>query len=220
MIKFIDTDGWKRKVPYENFIKYSNPIVSMSARLDVTELISSCKRRGTSFFSDFTFIASKCLNEIDEFRLRLVGGKVALYDSIDPNYIVLNDNDVISTCRTKMSNSYADFYTRCRKDIEDARKNVGVSVFNKGDNGVFYISCIKWVDLVSFSNPFDYADKDGCSIPRLTWGKVVDESGRKKMTFDVAAHHALIDGEPICRGINSIQLALDRADKFLAEDNK
>lgn len=220
MFEFIDIDKWKRKTPYLNFIKYSNPIFSISTRLDVTELYASCKKRGTSFFSDFTFLAVKCLNEVEELRLRIVDGRVALYDVVDANYIVLNYDGVITTCRTKLSDSYSDFYARCRQDIESARKNKGTDVFNTRDNGVFYISAMRWLDLNSMTNPYDYADAESSSIPRITWGKIVEENGRLKMMFDIAAHHALVDGEPVCRGINLIQCALCDANGFLERTNK
>lgn len=215
MVKYIDINKWKRRVPYENFIRYTNPMFSLATRLDVTELYLSSKRRGTSFFSDFMFLAAKCLNAVDELRLRIIDGRVAVYDVIDPNYIVMNNDGVICSCRTKMSDDYEDFYARSRRDIEAVRMSKSEGEFNSSDNGVFYISCLKWTDIISFANPFDYADAAGSSIPRLTWSKVVDECGRKKMTFDIAAHHALTDGEPICRAFNSIQEAIDKADEFL-----
>ena len=57
-------------------------------------------------------------------------------------------------------------------------------------------------------------------IPRLTWGKAVAEGDRVKMSLDIAAHHALVDGEPVCRGINMIEDALMQADEFLGVKNK
>ncbi|MGN1373327.1 MAG: CatA-like O-acetyltransferase [Candidatus Coproplasma sp.] len=216
-MKIIDVENWKRRIPYENFIKYTNPIFSLSTRLDVTELYASCKRRGTSFFTDFTFIAATCLNSVEEFRLRIKGGNVVLYEEISPSYIVMSDGGVIVSCRSQIYDDYSRFYRAAREDIERAKLAKQVKAFNDGLNDVYYISCMPWVDLTSFSNPYDLKDVEASSIPRLTWGKFSEENGRKKMTMDIAAHHALIDGEPVCRGFIAIQQALNDPDKFFSE---
>ena len=39
-------------------------------------------------------------------------------------------------------------------DIERVRRHGGGGGFNCGDNGVFYMSCLKWLDFTSISNPY------------------------------------------------------------------
>lgn len=214
-MKIIDIKNWNRKVIYDNFIGYSNPIFSISSRLDVTDLYDYCKRTGASFFTTFTFIAAKCLNGVEEFRLRLKEGNVVLYDVINPSFIVKRADGVISTCRTKMSDNYSEFYSSARAAQKAAQEAVGVTFNSDNDNDLFFISCMPWVDIHSFSNPYDLKNPDISSIPRIMWSKFVPENGRLKMTFDVAAHHALIDGEPVCRAINLIQDALNDVSAFL-----
>ncbi|MGN1103281.1 MAG: CatA-like O-acetyltransferase [Candidatus Coproplasma sp.] len=216
-MQIIDIQTWKRRVPYLNFINYTNPIFSLSTRLDVTALYDSCKKRGTSFFTDFMFIAVTCLNSVEEFRLRIKDGNVVLYDSISPSYIVMSDDGVIVTCRSASCADYAKFYENARRDAELARTNKKTKEFNDGSNDVYYISCMPWTDFTSVTNPYDLKDAEASSIPRLTWGKYTEENGRKRLTMDIAAHHALIDGEPICRAFNKIQSAMDDPDKFFAE---
>ncbi|MCM1545404.1 MAG: CatA-like O-acetyltransferase [Clostridiales bacterium] len=214
-MKIIDIENWNRKVIYNNFIGYSNPIFSISSRLDVTQLYDYCKNKGISFFTAFTFIAGKCLNGVEEFRLRLKDGKVVLYDRIRPSFIVKRADGVISTCRTGFCESFKEYYPAARAAQKAAQENTGV-VFNGDDcNDLFFITCMPWVDIYSFSNPYDLKNPDMSSIPRLMWSKFVPENGRLKMTFDIAAHHALIDGEPVCRAINLIQNALCSVEEFL-----
>lgn len=215
-LKKIDINNWKRKLPYENFIKYTNPVFSLSTRLDVSGLCERCKRLKTSFFVDFLFIVMKCLNSIEEFRLRIVDGEVVIYDKIHPSYIVLNNNNVIVSCRTQMCDTYSVFYKNARADIAAAKRGEEQHKgFNSAsENDCFYISSMRWVDFTSVLNPYDLNDIDSSSIPRITWGKFVDENGRKKMLMDISAHHALIDGEPVCRGFIKIQNVLENLENF------
>ncbi|MDE7087068.1 MAG: hypothetical protein K2O67_02625 [Clostridia bacterium] len=214
-MKIIDIENWNRKVIYDNFIGYSNPIFSISSRLDVTDLYDYCKRTGAAFFTTFTFIAAKCLNGVEEFRLRLKEGNVVLYDVINPSFIVKRPDGVISTCRTEMTDNYKEFYRKSRAAQEAAQSSSGVVFNNDNRNDLYFISCMPWVDIHSFSNPYDLKNPDLSSVPRIMWSKFVPENGRLKMTFDVAAHHALIDGEPVCRAIASVQNALDNVEEFL-----
>lgn len=214
----IDIEKWNRKVHYECFSSYDKPTFSIAVRLDVTKLVEYTKSTGTHYFSNFLYVVSKCLNNIPEFRLRIVDGTVVEFDSIAPNYIVMNNEGVIVTCRSEMCNSYREFYHNNRADIEQAKKPVRKENFNASDtNDAFYISCLPWVDLVAMSNPYNYADAYNTSIPRLTWGKYVPECGRYRMTMDISVHHGLMDGYTVALAFNCIQQALDNIEDFFAD---
>lgn len=215
-MKIIDTDKWKRKAPYECFSKYDNPIFALSTRLDVTKLVRHCKLTGDSFFANVLYVAVKCLNGIEDFRIRIKDGKVVLFDKCDPNYIVINNDGVIVTCRTEYSADYKTFYKSVRSDTEFAKQSTsGVKFSDRAANDVFYVSCLPWLDFVSVINPYDLKDVDSSSIPRLTWGKFTEENGRYKMTMDIAAHHALLDGYPLTQAFALIQNMLDNIENFL-----
>ena len=215
-MKEIDVSKWKRKTPYECFSKYSNPVFSMTVRLDVTDLVQLSKRTKTSFFANFLFVVTKCLNSIEDFRLRITDDKVVVYDVITPSYIIMNDNGVIVTNQTEFTEDYKEFYQRVRNDIEEAKQNLGQKSFNKqGQNDVFYISCVRWVDFVGLNNPYNIPDASQTSIPRIAWGKYVEENGRLKMSLDISAHHALMDGFELSQGFISIQNALSNIEEFL-----
>ena len=214
-MKIMDIKTWKRRAVFENFIGYTNPIFSLSAREDVTALVARCKREGTSFFTDFMYLVTQCLNETEELRLRLVGDDVVLYEHISPSYIVMSDAGVIVTRRTDCVGGYKEFYAQTRRDIAEAKAiKSPQEKFNDRRNDCFYISCLPWTDIRSVINPYDLADREATSIPRLTWGRYAEENGRLRMTLDISAHHALTDGEPLCRAFNLIQDALSDADNW------
>ena len=143
-MKEFDVSTWKRKTPYECFSKYSNPVFSMTARLDVTKLVELSKRQGTSFFANFIFVVAKCLNGLESFRLRIKEEKVVIYDVITPSYIVMNDKGVIVTKQTKFNENYKEFYNSVKQDIEEAKHNTTQKKFNNaGQNDVFYTDLYK-----------------------------------------------------------------------------
>ena len=215
-MKIIDVETWNRKAHFNCFSKYTNPVFSMSVRLDVSKLLAYSKRTDTSFFTNFVFVVTKCLNELEEFRIRLKNGKVVVYDKIRPSYIVMNKEGVIVTCNTDAPLSYPTFYKAMREDVADAEKVVDRQEFNEtDDNDLFYMSCMPWVDFTTMTNPYNYVDEDNTSIPRLAWGKYVKEGDAYKMTLDISAHHALMDGYPLTQAFVKIQKALDDTENFL-----
>lgn len=209
-MKVIDSDTWNRKTSYNTFIDQFNPTFSITTRLDVTQLYNRCKREGTSFFTDLLYIVMKCLNNVDEMRLRLKGDDIVLYDTIDPGFIVMKDDESITSCRVGMCDYYPEFYNKVRNAIEDTKTQTSVEKMNKDQsNDVFYISCLPWMDFTSVNHPYDYFDRESCSIPRITWGKAVEKDGVRTLAFDISAHHALVDGYQISKGVGYIQDALN-----------
>ena len=53
------------------------------------------------------------------------------------------------------------------------------------------------------------------SIPRISWGKYFEESGKIKLPLSVQAHHALVDGIHVGQYFNTIQEILDDPVKYL-----
>ncbi len=210
MKKCIDLITWSRRSQYENFIEYSFPVFSVVSRLDVTKLVHYCKNNRRSFFSEFLFVASKAANEIEEFRIRMDDGKAVLWDYVHPSYIVIREDESIVTCLTEYIPDRECFYQRSSTDIE-AAKNKDGSVFNsKIRTDCLYVSCIPWVDLTGFINPYNFSDKSQTSIPRIVWSKYVEEGDRIKMAFSVTAHHAFADGIHAAKLINNVQAILDK----------
>lgn len=215
-MKEIDVTTWNRKIAYDCFSNYSDPVFSMTVKLDVTDLVKYSKKTKTSFFLNFLFVVSKCLNDIENFRLRIKDGKVVLFDKIDPSYVVMNKLGAIITKITDFSKEYEKFYNQAKIDIELAKNDDGVKTFNQGNKvDLFYISCVPWVDFLSVKNPYHIPNVDQTSIPRLTWGKFVKEKKKFKMAFDISAHHALMDGYEMSEGFTSIQNALNDIRNFL-----
>lgn len=215
-MKIIDVNSWDRKYVYENFINYDTPILSLTSRLDVKELLNYSKTTKTSFFINFLYAVMVAVNEIDALKLRIEGENVVLYDLVGASFVVLKDDGVITTVRTPKTLDYKEFYKKVKEDIENTK--IGKINGNFGDDekrDVFYVSAVKWLDFTSVNNPYNFKDKEGSSIPRIAWGKIVEEKDKITMAFDIACHHALVDGYPVCECINKIQRLINEPKTLL-----
>lgn len=211
----IDIANWKRRGQYENFIGYDYPVFSVASRIEVTELVRFCRRRGLSVFSTLLYIVSSELNGIAEFRTRITGGVPVLFDVVHPSYVVMYDGDRIAGKCTPFARDFGDFYARNRADIAEVRAQKGFVPFEGGCGcGCFYVSCLPWLDMCSFSNPYNFKDLSQSSIPRITWGRICEEDGRSFVYFDVQMHHALADGFHAAELINNIAAAAAVAEAY------
>lgn len=216
-MKVINTDTWNRKTQYENFIGYTDPTFSVGTRLDVTELLSFCKRTGRSFFPSFLYFVIRAINEVKEMRIRLKGDQVVLFDKVDPSYIVICEDEQITTCQNAYDTDFDRFHDAVRATVDKAKQNGKAAQFNPEIVlDCVYISCLPWVDITSAKNPYDLKNREQTSIPRILWGKYVQNpQGRFELGFDIAAHHALIDGAQICRVMQKLASALCDPEAFI-----
>ena len=72
-------------------IGMTTSIYDMTVRMDVTNLINSCKENGQSFFINYLYLALRELNAIPEFRMRVHNGEPYLYNRIDCSFTVANN---------------------------------------------------------------------------------------------------------------------------------
>jgi len=215
-MKKIDINTWKRRKTYENFIKYTNPVFSIGTRLDVTNFLSFCKREGKSFFATFLYFVSECVNQSEELRTRIVNDDVVVFDRIRPSYIVILENEELVTCISEAKENFDEFYQNVSDDIRMAVDNNTARFNEEKAFDCVFISCLPWTDFTSVINPYDFADKSTTSIPRITWGKYIENAeGRVEMAFDISAHHALIDGRQISRFYEKLQNALLQPEEFI-----
>ena len=131
-------------------------------------------------------------------------GGVVMFDEIHPGYVVLCDNNELRTCVTRYNCNFHAFYDQTRIDIKKTKENECISYNENNGLDSFYISCLPWIRFNSLSNPYNFADKEQTSIPRITWGKYYKNGDIYEINFDISGHHALIDGMQACEFIKKV----------------
>ncbi len=219
--KIIDIDTWNRKSQYLWFNSFMNPTYGIDVKMDVTNLVNYSKKTKTSFFINFLYCLTVALNEVEEFRLRYVNGEVRLYDYINPTYTIKCIDGTYNNGRHEFTKSYSVFYKRT-KEVLDFQKNNTNHRENYNDSAFydeFYFSCLTNLDFIGMTHPMTYTDKSSQSCTRALWGKYSLENDRYKMTLNLTASHALVDGMPMAEGFNLTQFIIDNFETFIKENN-
>jgi chloramphenicol O-acetyltransferase type A len=78
---------------------------------------------------------------------------------------------------------------------------------------LIYYSVIPWVSFTSFKHANSGDNRQ--TVPRMVFGKMFEEGGRRLMPFSVEVHHALMDGYHVGRYFEVFQEKLDSVERGL-----
>ncbi|MBK8564383.1 MAG: chloramphenicol acetyltransferase [Saprospiraceae bacterium] len=205
----IETKGWKREAAFRFFRHFDDPFFNISTNVDVTELHHFCKLSGLPFSLCTQFFAAQTANEIEELRLRLVGGEVRLYDLVHCGATVLHDDDTFSFCYYEMKPDLRQFVEDAKQLTQHHKQNPS---FDPGDDihDVLHCSVVPWISFTAVKHARRFGRED--SIPKLVFGKKFEQAGRWLMPVSLEAHHGLMDGLHAGRFFEGLQLKLDAFD--------
>jgi len=202
MFKEVDVENWNRKATFEFFKDYEDPFFNITANLDVTELYHFCKENNLSFSLANLFYSLQTANEIYEFRLRLKDAKLIEYAKIHATQTILCDDETFSFCYFGLQENVFDFNEAGKNAVEKYKQLKTFDVETERIDLIYY-SVIPWVSFTSFKHAGRFDNKQ--TVPRMVFGKVFEETGRKKMPHSVEVHHALVDGFHVGQYFNRLQ---------------
>lgn len=193
--RVIDKDRYYRKGVFRHFTEDAKCSMSMTARIDVTDLVRSSKERGKRFYLDFLYILTKVLNSREDYRMGYLWqtDELICYDTINPTqYVFHNDTE---TCTPVYSTYYEDydmFYENAQKDLEKAKMTGEYLLDAEAHPNWFDASYISWLSYDSFN--IELPDGYLYFAPIVNWGRYREEEGRLMMPVTVRLNHAIADG--------------------------
>ncbi len=191
MYKEINPDTWKRKALFEFFKGFDDPFFNISSNLDVTQLYLFCKKYKQSFFLSNLFCALETANEIPAFKMRLLDGKLVEYDEINIGSTILHDDETFSFCYFGRDSDIIEFNRKGKENIEKQKYSKKLEP-RLNELNAAHCSVIPWITFTSFKHAKNFGKGD--TIPKIVFGKLFDENGRKKMPVSIEVNHAMMDG--------------------------
>ena len=193
--KTIDKGTYYRKGVFRHFSEDCKCSVSMTARLDVTDLVAYSRKSNTKFYINFLYILSKVLNSRDDYKMGYLWqtDELICYDTINPTQYIFHEDT--ETCTPVYTTYYADydtFYVNAQKDIDEAKKTREYRLDAANHPNWFDASYISWLsyDALNIELPDGYL----YLAPIVNWGRYREENGRLMMPVTVRMNHAIADG--------------------------
>ena len=213
----IDIEKLDRKKAYEMFKSFQNATYGCCVEMDVTKLLAHSKKNNQSFFINFLYIVSKTLNEIEEFRMRLVEDKPVIFERIAPGFTVMTNKGFYINAATTFHKQYKKFYDEAYKIKELAKQNKPLPSLTDSqypELSAIYNTSLPWLSFVNMSHPIP-ANKSSQTVPRVCWGKYFERNGKILMNLNITISHVFVDGYPLSKAFLHIQELLDNVEKVL-----
>lgn len=198
----VDIGTWARKATYEFFKDYQDPFFNFTANLDVSPAYRFCKENDLTVSLTLLYYSLIAANEIREFRIRLVNGRLVEFDRVHATQTILNDDETFSFAYFEMKDDVFEFDRsgKAAREKYGALKTFDVEA-DRSD--LIYYSAIPWVSFTSFKHA-SRLDRSQ-TIPRIVFGKLFDDGESKLMPVSVEANHAIMDGYHVGKFFNKFQ---------------
>jgi chloramphenicol O-acetyltransferase type A len=191
MPKHLDLDSWPRRGLFEFFRGYQNPYFNVCTRLDVTSLLEMLRHSDSRNVSlAYHYFALRVANEIEPFHYRLEDDGVLIYEVINGGTTVLLPNETFTYAYFNYDSNFETFVSQAAAAIEKARAEGSLKPTMRYD--LIFFTTLPWISFSSFAHA--RTPGRGESIPRIAFGKFVEENGRTFLPISVEVHHALMDG--------------------------
>ena len=207
MFKAIDVENWERKSTFDLFKDYEDPFFNITAMIDATSLYLFCKQNDVPFSLGVLFCSLETANNIKEFRFRLHGGEPVEFKSVHANQTILNDDNTFSFCYFERQPDIFEFAKAGKAAISKYKKLRSFEVESERIDMIYY-SVIPWVSFTSFKHARKTDNTE--TVPRIVFGKFIDDGAQKKMPVSVEVHHAMMDGYHVGRYFNELQMRFDQ----------
>lgn len=201
----IDQSNWPRKELYDFFSAVPNPHYMVTFRVDVTNLYRYVKQNNLSFYYALTWLSTRALNQIENFRYAVRNGQVELLEERIPSFTDLR----------KGSDCFYIVTLPCKGDLPDfcaeaARRSAAQTTLidqsTEGDD-LIYISCLPELDVMAVTNEGIIDPNE--NITRITWGKFTLQDGRRTLGYSMEVNHRFVDGYHLQKFYHILQTSID-----------
>ena len=207
--KVIDRETYYRKGVFRHFSEDCKCSTSMTARIDVTDLVNYSKEAGTKFYINFLYILSKVLNSREDYKMGYLWQTEELicYDVINPTqYVFHEDTETFTLVYTEYQVDYKAFYANVLQEMEKAKNTREYGLDLENHPNWFDASCIPWLSYDSLH--IELPDGYLFFAPIVNWGQYRKENGRLLMPVTVRLNHAIADGFLVANVFRLLQLEI------------
>jgi chloramphenicol O-acetyltransferase type A len=189
--KIIDLNQWERKKHFLFFNEFDDPSFEITSNIECSKAYGKSREEGFSFFLLYLHCSLKAVNKVMEFKLRIENDEVVHYDKIHAAPTIARKNGTFGFSHLPFCENFKEFTKSSEKIIDVVKSSDDLEPsFHRTD--VIHYSSIPWIPFTSLAHPrFDYQIKD--SVPKISFGKMIDERNKKYLPVSITANHALMD---------------------------
>ncbi|MCP3960414.1 MAG: hypothetical protein GY719_21425 [bacterium] len=197
-------ERYYRQQHYEFWSRYRNPFYASTFDLDMTRLKAFTEERGYPLYVNLCYFMIRAMREIEDFRYRLLDGRVVLYDEIHPGLAVPAPGGLFTFAYYEYHPDVAVFNDRAREISEEASRGVELED-PEHRNGVWFTALPK-VPFTSFTHATNLPTD---TEPQIAFGKYCEQDGKLLVPVGLQVNHVLVDGNALGELVERAQRCYD-----------
>jgi chloramphenicol O-acetyltransferase type A len=211
----MNIEEWERKPHFEHFFNEARCTFSVTANINITELLSTLRDEGIKLYPAFLYMVTKAVNAHREFRMsRNENGNLGYWENMIPSYTFFHQDDkTFSAMWTDFSDDFAVFYRNYLNDLKLYGDGKGILAKGAEPPHAFNVSCIPWISFTGFN--LNIYSEGRYLLPIITSGKYLEQAGETLLPVSLQVHHAVCDGYHAGLFINEVQEMANRCKEWL-----
>lgn len=185
-MRTIDKTTWNRRQQFEHFKSFVDPYFAITIPFDVSKAYAFAKNNNISFFGRYLHDCMKAINNIENFRYRILESEPVIYDVIHASATIPREDHSFGFSFIEFDKDLGVFINNMNQEKERIQ---GSDELFPPVNSIdcIYCSALPWVNFTGHKEP---VSRELNSVPQLAFGKVQDGC----MNVAVSVNHALADG--------------------------
>ncbi len=206
MKRLLNIDEWARKDHFNFFKDFSDPFFGICTEIDCTKARKKAIELKVSFFLYYLHKSLKAANEVEEFRYRIEGEKVIVYDVINASPTIKRNDNTFGFSYIDYIGNFEEFVNSAKTSIKKTQLEKGLKPAVKNENVIHY-SEVPWIKFTAVKYPQNSPKDD--SIPKITFGKNFIRNNKMLMPISIHVNHALMDGFHVSKYLELFQKLLN-----------
>ena len=176
------------ELPFADFLTSR---YSMTVRVNAEKTYELAKKENIPFFNLTCACILETINEIPEFKWRIIGDNVVEYEKINAVSPIMQNDYTIREIEIEHLSGFENIF-QWNEYVENKKNNIGdnqylVDPMKRDEEPIANLSCIPWLDFDSMTNIIASPNQ---IMPVISWGKLVDD----KIPVSLTASHVFIFG--------------------------
>lgn len=207
--QLIDFDSWPRRGHYDFFRRYASPVYGLTANVDITRFLREIKGAGLPFYYSIIHVVTAVQNHIEAYRYRFVDEKIALFDQIDPAFLVLRPGEeLFFGCGTDWVPDIRTFTENAKAAVQNSTGAFQANAARgKQRENIAVYTAVTGVSFTQFNNITSLNWFD--AKPKICFGRYFRSGDAVLLPISLEIHHAFVDGFHLNLFFEKLQADLD-----------
>lgn len=184
-------EAYHRRAQLDFFRKYAYPFYGLTFDLDITAVRDFAREHGYSTYFNLCYLMTRAMQEVEDFRYRLIDERIVLYERLHFRAIVPSEGGAFAFARFALDDDIHRANAAGQRAVERARSQIALAEEPLHTNFVFF-SALPEVPFTALTHVPSDSPTD--AQPKVTFGKYRSGGDGLIAPVGLQVNHIFIDG--------------------------